>query len=138
LRRFSAHAVLAQDAVHDVALLCDEGILPLIIAHQTTFSLGLDPALKLGACLRTYVSHALVILSHDSRPFLRGRGSLECGVLRGLDIVDEGEAEFGFDVVFERVYPWFRGGTGCGERWWQSRLTFARGKGERGCWGLVK
>jgi hypothetical protein len=88
LGRFSVH-VLARDAFHDVVLLCDEGILAMVISLQAALTLGLDPALKLSACLRTYVSHALVIHPPDSRPFFHGGGSGECGVLLGLDIVDQ-------------------------------------------------
>jgi len=117
LRGLSAH-VLTHDTLHDVVLLCDEGVLALVIALQAAFTLGLDPALKLGACLRTYVSHALVILSQDSRPFLCRRGSSECGVLLGLDIVNEGKAEFCFDIILECIYPWFWARTGGGEGCW--------------------
>jgi hypothetical protein len=53
--------VLTHDAIHDAVLLCDKGILAVVVSLQATFSFGLDPALKLGACLRTYISHALVI-----------------------------------------------------------------------------
>ena len=119
-------------------LLCDEGVLAVVIARQAAFELGLDPALKLGTSMRTDISHALVILSHDSRPLLRGRGPCECGVLLGFDIVDEGKAEFSFDVVFECVYPWLWARTARGERRWQIRLASARGKGERCRWGLME
>jgi len=115
----------------------DEGILAVVIAKQAAFELGLDPALKLGTSMRTDISHALVILSHDSRPFLRGRRSCECGVLLGFDIVDRGKAEFRFDIVFECVYPRLWARTGGRER----RLASARGKGdlvERSRWGLVE
>ena len=117
LRCFSAH-VLAHDTLHDVLLLSDEGVLALVIGLQAAFSFGLDPALKLGSCLCTYVSHVFVILSQDSRPFLRGRGSSECGVLLGLDIVDEGKAEFCLDIILECIYPWFWARTGHGEGRW--------------------
>lgn len=137
LRGFSAQ-VVADNALHDGVLLSDEGILAVVIGKQAAFELGLDPALKLGTSLRTDISHALVILSHDSRPFLRGRGCCECGVLLGFDIVDEGKAEFRLDIVFECVYPWLGARTVRGERRWQIRLAFARGKGERCRWGLVK
>jgi hypothetical protein len=50
LRHFSAHAVLVQDALHDVVLLCDEGILPLMITDQVVFSLGLNLVL-LSTCM---------------------------------------------------------------------------------------
>jgi hypothetical protein len=53
--------LLAHDAFHDAVLLCDKGILAVVTSLQAALSLGLDPALKLGSCLRTYVSHALVI-----------------------------------------------------------------------------
>jgi len=119
-------------------LLRNEGVLAVVIAKEATFSLGLDPALKLGTGMRTDVSHALIKLSHNSRPFLRGRGSCESGVLLGFDIVDEGKAEFRFDIVFECVYPWLWARTGRRERRWQIRLAFARGKGERSRWGLVE
>jgi hypothetical protein len=53
--------ILAHDAFHDAVLFCDKGVLAVVISLQAALSLGLDPALKLGACLRTYVSHAFVI-----------------------------------------------------------------------------
>jgi hypothetical protein len=53
--------VLAHDAIHDAVLLCDKGILATVVCLQAALTLGLDPALKLGACLRTYVSHARII-----------------------------------------------------------------------------
>lgn len=81
--------LLAHDALHDAVLLCDKGILAVVISLQAALSLGLDPALKLGACLRTYVSHALVIFPFDSRPSLDGGRGGERSVLLGLDIIDE-------------------------------------------------
>jgi hypothetical protein len=53
--------VLAHDAFHDVVLFCDEGILAMVVCLQAALTLGLDPSLKLGACLCTYVSHAFII-----------------------------------------------------------------------------
>jgi len=53
--------VLARDAFHDAVLLCDEGILAMVVSLQAALTLGLDPALKLGACQRTYVSHTCII-----------------------------------------------------------------------------
>jgi hypothetical protein len=53
--------VLTHDAIHDAVLLCDKGIFAVVVSLQAALSLGLDPALKLSACLCTYISHALVI-----------------------------------------------------------------------------
>jgi hypothetical protein len=100
-------------------LLRNEGVLSAVIPKEAPFELGLDPALKLGTSLRTDVSHALVIFSHDSRPFLCGRGSCEGGVLLGLDVVDQGKTEFSLDVVFEGIHPWLWARTGRRERDWE-------------------
>jgi hypothetical protein len=118
-------------------LLGDERILAIEIYEQPAFSLGLDPALELGAGLGTYVSHALVILTLDSRPFLRSSRSSERGVFLRLHIVDEEEAEFGLDVIFECIDPWLWAGTRHGNGLWES-LMVARGNGQRSCWGWVK
>jgi hypothetical protein len=126
---------ITNDALHDSMLLCDERILAIKIAKQTTFAFSLDPALKLDAGLGPYVSHALVILALDGRPFFRCSRSSERSILRRLDIVDEGKIELGFDVIFECIHPWFW--TECGNGLWQI-LMGACGNGQRRFWGWVK
>jgi len=128
LGSFSAH-VLTDDAFHDVVLLSDESILAVIVSLQTALTFGLDSTLKLGACLRTYVSHALVIFPLDSRPLFHGGGSGHCGVLLGLEIVDQCEVELCLDVVLEGIDPWFWARTSRGGGLWH-RLILARGKGK--------
>jgi hypothetical protein len=111
-------------------LLCDEGILAVVVSLQTALTFGLDPALKLCACLRTYVSHACIIFPLDSRPLFHGGGSCEYGVLLGLEVVDEGKVELCLDVVLEGIDPWLWAGTSRGDGLWHGRLILARGKGE--------
>lgn len=111
-------------------LLCDEGILAVVVSLQAALTFGLDPALKLCACLRTYVSHARVIFPLDSRPLFHGSDSCECDVLLGLHVVDQGKVELSLDIVLEGIDPWFWAGTSRGDGLWHSRLILARGKGK--------
>jgi hypothetical protein len=111
-------------------LLCDEGILAVVVSLQTALTFGLDPALKLCACLRTYVSHASVKFPSDSRPLFHGRGSCECDVLLGLHVIDQGKVELCLDVVLEGIDPWLWAGTSCGDGLWHNGLILARGKGK--------
>lgn len=111
-------------------LLCDEGILAVVVSLQTALTFGLDPALKLCACLHTYVSHARVIFPLDSPPLFRGSGSCECGVLLGLHVVDQGKVELCLDILLESIDPWLWAGTSRGDGLWHSRLILARGNGK--------
>lgn len=86
-------------------LLCNEGVLAVKISKQAALTLGLDPALKLGACQRTDVGHALVKLALDSHLLFRRSRRGKRSVLYCLHVVDEGKVKLGLDVFLERIDP---------------------------------
>jgi len=132
-----SESVLAQDLFHNGVLLCNEGIFSIEISNETALTLSFDTTLKLCPGLRTYIGHALVIFALDSHFLLRRSRSGKSRILGCLQVVDEGEVKFGFDVILECIDPRFwamaRYSGGSGLRRWCLRV--ARGNRLRNNWG---